>query len=412
MLKPRSYKKSAIKSTKKNAIWSLRSNVKHPIVVAIGVALTFSVSSFAFVGNFAMAQEKAQAQAKAQTIDASKVSKQLTTSVVRASNSDTSLRIDGVVEAVRQTQISAQISGAIVQLPVKAGDKVKFGQLLVSMDARAVQQNANASQAQVDAAKASLMIAEKDYERQKLLFEKNFISQAQLDRALSQFNASAAQAKSQIAQAAAVQTQSGFYSVRSPYNGIVSEMPSAIGDMAIPGRSMMTVYDPSEMRVIFNVPQASVAHIKEKQQLSIEFPSLATAQRVFIAKQWTVLPTFDAATHTVQIRVDLPKNLIGMAPGLFARSSLIVQSEKGITSEDVARLYVPKSSVFQRAQVQAVYVVNAEGFPIMRQVKAGHIVGEEQEILSGVSKGDVVVTNPLFAATLNFSKNSLNAKGQ
>ncbi len=130
---------------------------------------------------------------------------------VRAANIDGSLSVDGVIEAVRHTTIASQVSGAIVQLPVQAGDAIKAGQLLVRIDARAAQQDANASKALVEAARANLALAEKDYDRQKLLFEKNYISQAQLDRAQAQLKSSAAQANAQIAQASAVQTQSGFY---------------------------------------------------------------------------------------------------------------------------------------------------------------------------------------------------------
>ena len=135
----------------------------------------------------------------------------LTTVPVRSTNDAVSFVADGLVEAVRQTGIAAQISGAIIDLPVKAGDTVKAGQVLVRMDARAANQEAKASRAQVDAARASLVVAQKDYERQKQLFTKNYISQAQLDRAESQFQTASAQANALIAQAGALQTQSGFY---------------------------------------------------------------------------------------------------------------------------------------------------------------------------------------------------------
>lgn len=324
----------------------------------------------------------------------------LITIAVRSGSSDTQLRVDGVVEAVRYTQISPQISGAIVKLPVRAGDVIKTGQLLASVDARAAQQNASASNAQVEAARASLMIAEKDYARQKLLFEKNFISQAQLDRALSQFNASSAQAKSQIAQAAAVQTQSGFYTIQAPYNGIVSNMPSAVGDMAMPGQPIMTVYDPTEMRVILNVPQTHIAYLKSNQALRITFPSLPEAQRSITVNKYTLLPAADASTHTAQIRVDLPKNMKGLSPGLFAQTELTINNANKNSNQttQAARLYVPTTAIIKRAQFQAVYVVNAQGKALLRQIKAGSIMGNEQEVLSGVSQGELVATNPLAAA--------------
>nr|WP_315469452.1 efflux RND transporter periplasmic adaptor subunit [uncultured Undibacterium sp.] len=319
---------------------------------------------------------------------------------VRAASGDGNLNVDGVVEAVRNTVISAQIAGAIVQLPVQAGDAVKSGQLLVRMDARAAQQEFNASKAQVDAAKANLAVAEKDYERQKLLFEKNYISQAQLDRALAQFKSASAQANSQIAQAGAVQTQSGFYTINAPYNGIVSEMPSAVGEMMMPGKPIMTVYDPKELRVIVTVPQARISQLKAEQNLQIEFPSLPAAQRFVKPKKMTVLPLSDAATHTVQVRFDLPADAQAVNPGLFARVNLSLNAEPTNTkSASANRLYVPRSAVIRRAELHAVYVINAQGKPILRQVKPGPVLLNEQEILSGVAAGEMIAIDPLAAAT-------------
>jgi hypothetical protein len=62
------------------------------------------------------------------------------------------------------------------------------------------------------------------------------------------------------------------------------------------------------------------------------------------------------------------------------------------------RLFVPKSALFRRAELYAVYVVNAQGRPSLRQVKAGPISGNEQEILSGVSKGELIAIDPLAAS--------------
>jgi len=344
-----------------------------------------------------LGQNHVFAQTKASDSSAQKTA--ISATAVRVANGDSNLNVDGLVEAVRNTVISAQIAGAIVQLPVQAGDVVKAGQLLVRMDARAAQQEFNASKAQVDAAKANLAVAEKDYERQKLLFEKNYISQAQLDRALAQFKSASAQANSQIAQAGAVQTQSGFYTINAPYNGIVSEMPSAVGEMVMPGKPIMTVYDPKELRVIVTVPQARISQLKAEQNLQIEFPSLPAAQRFVKPRKMTILPLSDAATHTVQVRFDLPADVQAVNPGLFARVNLSLNAEPTNTkSVSANRLYVPRSAVIRRAELHAVYVINAQGKPILRQVKPGPVLLNEQEILSGVAAGEMIAIDPLAAA--------------
>ena len=156
---------------------------------------------------------------------------------------------DGVVEAVRSSVVAAQVAGAIVALDVKAGDSVRAGQTLLRIDARAAEQNASASQAQVQSAQALLDVARKDYERQKQLFDKQYISQAALERAESQFKASQAQAAALLAQAGAARTQSGLHVLRAPFAGVVAEVPVALGDMALPGKPLLTLYQPGALRV-------------------------------------------------------------------------------------------------------------------------------------------------------------------
>ncbi len=367
--------------------------------LAISLVVTASLSGFTH-RSYAQTTQTPQTQQAPQTIS---------TVPVRASNEQTQLRVDGVVEAVRFTEISAQVSGGILELPVQAGATIKRGQLLVKIDARAAQQELNASRAQVDAIKANLAVAEKDYDRQKLLFEKNYISQAQLDRALAQFKSIAAQANAQISQAAAVQTQSGFYMITAPFDGYVASMPSAVGQMAVPGKPIMTVYDPKQLRVIVSVPQTRIASLNNDAKLRIEFPSLPDAQRFVKPIAMTVLPISDAATHTVQVRFDLPNNIKNISPGMFARVDLSFSNELSGSAIDstnrnaATRLFVPTSAIFRRAELYAVYVLNAQGKTLLRQVKPGPVNGLEQEVLSGLSAGELVVRDPRLAATLTTS---------
>src|ERR1017187_4515614 len=88
---------------------------------------------------------------------------ELASAAVQASSAADAAGFDGVVEAVRQTVIAAQVPGAVTALGVKAGDVVREGQVLLRIDARAAAQNSAASQAQVQAARSSLDVATKDY---------------------------------------------------------------------------------------------------------------------------------------------------------------------------------------------------------------------------------------------------------
>ena len=305
---------------------------------------------------------------------------------VGVTNAAHRVSVDAVVEAVRDTTLAAQVQGAVVVLAVKVGDVVKPGQELVRIDARAAQQSATASAAQVQAAQASLNVARRDYERSQQLFSKQYISQAALDRASAQWQAAQAQVQSLQAQAGAVATQSGFFSIKAPYGGVVSEVPVALGDMAMPGRALVRLHDPAAYRVTAAVPQALAPALQGAATLSVELPG----QHLDVpGSAVQLLPAVDATTHTAQARIALPAAK-GLAPGMFARVWL--------PSAASARLVVPAAAVVRRAEVTGVYVLGEAGRPLLRQVRAGRNDGGWVEILSGVQPGDKVATDPQAAA--------------
>lgn len=317
---------------------------------------------------------------------------ELATAVVQSPGTGESASFDGVVEAVRQTVVSAQVPGAVVAIEVKVGDVVKAGQLLVRIDARAAEQNVAASDAQVQSARATLEVATKEFDRQKQLFEKNYTSQAALERAEAQFKATQAQVSAQLAQAGAARAQSGFFVVKAPYGGVVSEVPITLGDMAMPGRALLTIYDPAALRVTAAVPQTDIARIASSKPAKIQFPGLPADRQWVAPAHVTVLPTADPGTHTAQIRLDLPATVGNVAPGTFARVWLPMQDAA------TPRLYVPAKAVVRRAEMTGVYVLDANGHPILRQVRLGRAVDDTVEILSGVTAGERVALDPQVAA--------------
>ena len=316
----------------------------------------------------------------------------LVTAPVTTSSAADVTGLDGVVQAVRQTAVAAQVSGAVVSLDVKAGDAVKAGQVLMRLDARAAEQTAAAGAAQVRAARATQEAATKDFERQRQLFEKNYISQSALDRAEAQYKATQAQASAQLSAAGAARTQSGFYVVKAPYDGIVSDVAVVLGDMAMPGRPLLTVYDPRSLRVSVAVPQLVASRLAPGRAVQVELPGSAAGRVTPAAVQ--LLPTVDPATHTLELRLDLPAGLSGATPGMFARAWMPIAG--GVD----ARLYIPARTVVRRAELTAVYVVGRDGRALLRQVRLGRAEGDTVEVLAGVSADERVVLDPQAVARL------------
>lgn len=304
---------------------------------------------------------------------------------------------DGTVEAVRQTVVAAQVPGAVVELAVKAGQRVQAGQLLLRLDARTADQNAAAVDAQVQVAQAALEVATREYQRQQQLHQKKYISQAALEQAQAQFKASKAQVTAQMAQAGAARTQSGLHTVRAPYAGVIAEVPVVLGDMAMPGKPLLTLYDPNALRVTAALPQ-SVVQPEIASGIQVELPGVVGTAQWPQPLRVQVLPTVDAATHTVQIRADLPTGLAGVVPGQFARLWLPLADRAAAAVARPGTVSVPLQAVVRRAEMTGIYVQGEGGQPRLRQVRLGRTSGDRVEVLSGLTAGENVITDPAAAS--------------
>jgi len=314
----------------------------------------------------------------------------LQTAPVERTTGATAYVAEGVVEAVRETTLAVEVQGRIAGIRVQAGDHVKAGQVLARIDARLAGQQAAASRAQVDAAQARLAAAQKEYERSQQLAQKHYISQAALERAEAEFRAREAAAKANIAEAAAADVGGSLHTLVAPYAGQVSSVDVSLGDMALPGRPLITLFDPRQMRVTAHVPPAIAAEMNA-DFARIEIPVLPAVSRLIVPARMQVLPLADPASHTAELRLEMDAVPVGVMPGMFAR----VRLASGGTQ---ARLSVPARAVVHRTELDAVYVVDGAGRAILRQVRLGEVRQDRVEILSGVREGERIALDPVAAA--------------
>lgn len=313
---------------------------------------------------------------------------QLETVEVVATDSSDTIVVDGAVEAVRQSILAAQVQGRITALNVKAGDAIKHGEILVRIDERIAKQQAQAGRSQVAALQAQLDAASREYQRQQQLFKQGFISQAALDKAESEYKTVQAQTMAQMAQTESALVQTGLHQVTAPYDGVISWVNVALGDMASPGNPLITMYDPDALRVTLNVPQARASLIKPGP-VTIQIPAAPIPVNSIISTEMTVLPSADATSQMVQVRFDLPTGVKGLVPGMFARARLTVES-----NQKLQKITIPQAAVFRRSEITAVYVLDEQAGPQLRLVRIGRTEGGDTEILAGLEPGEKVVINP------------------
>jgi len=294
---------------------------------------------------------------------------------------------EGVVEAVKQSTVAAQISGRVVEVNFDVGDRVKKGQVIVRIDPAEVNQAYAASQAQIAQAEATLRNAKAQFERTQRLVEQKFMSAAAMDKAQADYQAAKAQlavAKASRGQAAATRS---YATVIAPYSGVVSARHVELGEMATPGKPLMTGFDPGELRVTASLPQQQLDAVRKMASARVEFPALNLRVQ---ASKVTILPAADAQTHTTQVRLDLPPGLEGLYPGMFARAHFAIGRVK--------KLLIPAAAVARRSEVAGAYVVDEKGAIRYRQLRLGEAADDgEVEVLAGLLPGERIALDPVAA---------------
>ncbi|MFO1340175.1 MAG: efflux RND transporter periplasmic adaptor subunit [Burkholderiaceae bacterium] len=310
-----------------------------------------------------------------------------------------STELEGTLQAVRQATVAAQVGGNVLALLVKAGDTVRAGQALARLDDRDASAGLARSEAGVAQAEAEGRNARLAAERARELRAQGFISQAALDSAETQRQAAEAglaQARGARRQAALAQ---GFSTVAAPFDGVVLATHLEAGDLASPGRPILTLYAPGALRAVVQVPASSTQALRGQALPQVELPAFGAQPARWVAPlRRTELPGADPVAQTVEWRLDLPANASGLPgqslrvrfAGAAAASSPAAASAAASTGH---ALLVPAQAVLRRGELTAVYVAGEGGF-VLRAVRTGSPRADGQvPVLAGLKAGEAVAAD-------------------
>lgn len=318
---------------------------------------------------------------------------QVSTVLVEARAAARAVVSEATIEAVRESTLAAQVPGRILELAVDAGDRVRKGQVLLRIDAAEAAAAVAVAEAGVAAAETALANARAEYQRARGLVERKFLSQSALDAASARFQAAEAQLRAAHASRGQAATVQAYAVVSSPIDGVVAARHVEDGEMAQPGRELVTIYDPAALRAVVDLsPQRIAALGPGVPRARVELPD---SGRAIDAAAVTLLPAADARTHTVRARVDLPAGIEGVLPGSFARVHFFAAAAGPAAA---ARLVIPARAVLRRGELTAVYVADGQGGFKLRQVRLGQVAGGgDIEVLAGLAGGDSVALDPVQA---------------
>lgn len=271
-------------------------------------------------------------------------------------------RAAGTVRASRRAELSTRLAGRIESVRVRAGDAVRSGQLLLTLE-RAAQSAAEGQ------AESALELATANLRRLERLHRDSAAPLVQLEAARNAF----AQAQGQVQ---AVRADLAYTDIRAPFDGRIASRLADPGDLAGPGQPLLIVEDASRREIVATLPDELRERVRPGQELAVE---LGDGRRRITARVLAVVTGADPRSPTVELRLAGP-------PGLTSGLAAVAE----IPTAGRAALVVPSSAVVERGQLQGVFLFAPDSTLRLRWIRAGRVRGDSVEVVSGLVEGDLV----------------------
>ena len=282
--------------------------------------------------------------------------------------------IDAKLEPVFESTIAAQTASIVSEIKFDVADAVQQGDLLLVLDD--TEQQAGVAQAEADLAKTQAQDEQAQLllQRHQRLHQQGTLSKDEYDGTLAAAKSAKASVNAAKARLAQARQQLSYTRIRAPYAGIVKAVHVDLGERVAPGQSLMSGFAPTPLRAVADVPQFLAT-----PPLKVE---IISPQGRVAASHSVLFPYANADHHSVRLRAQLPESL-SLMPGSWVKLA-IAQGQR-------QALLVPSSAVFQRGEIQGVFVLDQDQ-TVLRQVRIGehHVLNNEAwfEINAGLSPGD------------------------
>jgi RND family efflux transporter MFP subunit len=304
------------------------------------------------------------------------------TVIVPGSNMvDSVISATGSLAARRDMPVGAVGEGGMVtRVFVEAGDWVRAGQILASVDRQVQTQQSESLNAQIRVAEADARLAQNELDRAKTLAERGFISKADIDRKTAQRDAAAARLNVARAQYGENRARIGRLDIRAPASGLLLarnvEPGQVVGGS---GAVLFSIAKDGEMEMRAQLAEADLAKLRVGAVAKVTPIGATTA---FTGRIWQMPPVIDPTSRQGMVRIALPYAK-EIRPGGFATASLSSGSEMAPM--------LPESAVQSDDKGNYVFVVGPNNKVARRSVKVGDVSDAGITILSGLNGQEQVV---------------------
>ncbi len=365
-------------------------------------------------------------------VTAEKVQRRTITQVVTAT---------GSIDPIDKVIITPEVTGEIVELPVKEGDQVKKGQLLARIKPNIYIAQRNRAQASLQSAEANLKVreatldkAKSEYERIKKLFEKGLASQQELDNAKANFLTNEGQYLSQVsmvkqAEESLAEKEEDLAKTKltAPLDGTISQLNVELGERVLgsgfsQGTNMMTVSNLENMEAVVDVDENDVVNVAKGDTAIIKIDAFGDEEFKGLVYQVgnSAIKT-GAGSQDQVVNFEVKINLLGknskIKPGMSCDADIQTETHQNVLAVPIQSLTAridkgnfkkgkrdfrkmkKTNKVDKKNKPQeVVFLVNGDHAKMVK-VKSGISDEDYIEIVSGLKEGDKVITGPYKAVS-------------
>lgn len=301
--------------------------------------------------------------------------------------SSVDLQLPGQTHAYYEAPIFAQTTGYLKMWYYDIGAKVKAGDILAEIDTPEVDQELSQAKATLAMAKAQLDLATANFHEAQDLFQRKVTTNRDLNTMQSNYLALQSTVKGDTDAVQRYQALENFKFLRAPFDGIVINRSTDVGDLIVSGsgKKLFVVDQEDPLRLYVHVPENFARQVQEGTKAFLSFDEFPG--RLFPATVVTTSQAVDPSnrTHLVELHVPNPANELW--PGAYAEVHFHIESAG-------ATLQIPANTLLFRNGASAVGVVGTDGKVEIRNVEISKDLGTRLEIVKGVSAADQLIVNP------------------
>lgn len=306
-------------------------------------------------------------------------------SVVRARVEDLRAgpRLAGSLEPKQRGNLRAEVAGSVSAVGAELGDSVRRGTLLARIESDALDDAVRSARSALETARQERDLAARDLARTRRLVAAGALPRNQLEtdeNALASADSRLQDARSRLATA---REQLANTVVRAPFSGLVSERSVHLGDVVSPGTPLLTIIDPSSLRLEASVPSEALPLLEVGAP--VEFSVRGHPGETFQGTIERIAPAVDPATRQVELLITLPNPKGKLLSGLFVEGRVASVRRRG--------LVVPADAIETAGEHASALVLRAERVQRVR-VRTGVRDGERLEVVDGLEPGDQVLIGP------------------